>query len=178
MTPDFEIITIEQTDPRYPWVFRALGNEMPSRIYACGNIELLRHTKMMAIIGARKAIERTFEAADEFESNDYIHCQQFEPRMRYGGLGTENCHYSDRIGHGPWKYVMYANPETRRFVTVGTTVRHKSYLFPSDCVRASTGSASQSDRSGTSSHEKYGNACCGFCSQMWENDSCLSLRHL
>ena len=72
MTPDFEIITIEQTDPRYPWMFRVLGDKMPSRIYACGNMELLRHTKMVAIIGARKAIDRTFEVADEFESNDYI----------------------------------------------------------------------------------------------------------
>ena len=72
MTPDFEIITIEQTDPRYPWMFRALGDKMPSRIYAYGNMELLRHTKMVAIIGARKAIDRTFEVADEFESNDYI----------------------------------------------------------------------------------------------------------
>lgn len=69
---DFEIITIEQTDPIYPWMFRALGDEMPPRIYACGNMELLRHSKMVAIIGSRKAIDRTFEVADEFESNDYV----------------------------------------------------------------------------------------------------------
>ena len=72
MIPDSEIITIEQTDPYYPWVFRALGDKMPSKIYACGNIELLRHTKMVAIIGHRKAIDRTFEVADEFESDDYV----------------------------------------------------------------------------------------------------------
>lgn len=69
---DFEIITIEQTDPIYPWVFRALGDEMPTRIYACGNRELLRHAKMVVIIGSRKAIDRTFEVADGFESNDYV----------------------------------------------------------------------------------------------------------
>lgn len=72
---------------------------------------------------------------------------------------------------------MYANPETRWFVAVGKTSRHKSDPLLSDCMRSPAGGIGQSDRSGTSSPEKYGNACCGFCPQMRENDSCLSLRH-
>ena len=66
------ITTIEQTDFRYPWAFRALGDEMPPRIYVYGNIELLRHTKMVAIIGSRKALNRTLDLADEFENDDYV----------------------------------------------------------------------------------------------------------
>ena len=66
------ITTIEQTDSRYPWAFRALGDEMPPRIYAYGNIELLRHTKMVAIIGSRKALNRTLDLANEFENDDYV----------------------------------------------------------------------------------------------------------
>ena len=66
------ITTIEQTDSRYPWAFRALGDEMPPRIYVYGNIELLRHTKMVAIIGSRKALNRTLDLADEFENDDYV----------------------------------------------------------------------------------------------------------
>ena len=66
------ITTIEQTDSRYPWAFRALGDEMPPRIYAYGNIELLRHTKMVAIIGSRTSLNRPRDLATNFETDDYV----------------------------------------------------------------------------------------------------------
>lgn len=71
-----EIITIEQDDSRYPWVFRALGDDMPPRIYVRGNIELLRHPKIVAIIGSRKtdqtAIGRAFDIAAKYVDDGYV----------------------------------------------------------------------------------------------------------
>ena len=58
-----EIITITKKDPRFPNALKAIGNECPDRIYAIGNIELLKSDNMVAIIGSRKASRRGNNAA-------------------------------------------------------------------------------------------------------------------
>ena len=58
-----EIITITKKDPRFPNALKAIGNECPDRIYAIGNIELLKSDNMVAIIGSRRASRRGNNAA-------------------------------------------------------------------------------------------------------------------
>ena len=58
-----EIITITKKDPRFPNALKAIGKECPDRIYALGNIELLKSDNMVAIIGSRKASRRGNNAA-------------------------------------------------------------------------------------------------------------------
>lgn len=50
-----EIITINKNDPRFPKAFKAIGSECPEKIYALGNLDLLKSEDMVAIIGSRKA---------------------------------------------------------------------------------------------------------------------------
>ena len=52
---NMDIITIKKDDPIFPEVLKAIGKDCPERIYALGNIELLKSEDMVAIIGARKA---------------------------------------------------------------------------------------------------------------------------
>ena len=49
------IITIKKDDELFPEAFRAIGDDCHSQIYVMGNVNLLKETKYVAIIGARKA---------------------------------------------------------------------------------------------------------------------------
>ena len=49
------IITIKKDDELFPEAFRAIGDDCPSQIYVMGNVNLLKETNYVAIIGARKA---------------------------------------------------------------------------------------------------------------------------
>ena len=49
------IITIKKDDELFPEAFRAIGDDGPSQIYVMGNVNLLKKTNYVAIIGARKA---------------------------------------------------------------------------------------------------------------------------
>lgn len=50
-----QIITINKEDEFFPEVFKAIGEDCPERIYAMGNLDLLKREHMVAIIGSRKA---------------------------------------------------------------------------------------------------------------------------
>lgn len=50
-----KITTIEKKEELFPDAFRAMGEDCPERIYVLGNVELLKESKYVAIIGARKA---------------------------------------------------------------------------------------------------------------------------
>ena len=50
-----QIITINRNDDLFPESFRAIGKDCPERIYAMGNLELLKSEHIVAIIGSRKA---------------------------------------------------------------------------------------------------------------------------
>ena len=50
-----QIITINKNDELFPESFRVIGEECPERIYALGNLDLLKSEHMVAIIGNRKA---------------------------------------------------------------------------------------------------------------------------
>ena len=49
------IITINKEDEFFPEAFKAIGEDCPERIYAMGNLDLLKREHMVAIIGSRKA---------------------------------------------------------------------------------------------------------------------------
>lgn len=50
-----QIITINKEDELFPEAFKAIGDDCPERIYAMGNLDLLKRERMVAIIGSRKA---------------------------------------------------------------------------------------------------------------------------
>ena len=50
-----QIITINKEDEFFPEAFKAIGEDCPERIYAMGNLDLLKRENMVAIIGSRKA---------------------------------------------------------------------------------------------------------------------------
>ena len=50
-----QIITINKHDELFPESFRAIGEDCPEKIYALGNLDLLKSEHMVAIIGSRKA---------------------------------------------------------------------------------------------------------------------------
>ena len=50
-----QIITINKEDELFPEAFKAIGEDCPERIYAMGNLDLLKRERMVAIIGSRKA---------------------------------------------------------------------------------------------------------------------------
>ena len=50
-----QIITINKEDEFFPEAFKAIGEDCPERIYAMGNLDLLKRERMVAIIGSRKA---------------------------------------------------------------------------------------------------------------------------
>lgn len=50
-----QIITINKEDEFFPEAFKAIGEDCPERIYAMGNLDLLKREHMVAIIGIRKA---------------------------------------------------------------------------------------------------------------------------
>ena len=49
------IFTIKKDDELFPEAFRAIGDDCHSQIYVMGNVNLLKETNYVAIIGARKA---------------------------------------------------------------------------------------------------------------------------
>ena len=50
-----QIITINKEDELFPEAFKAIGEDCPERIYAMGNLDLLKREHMVAIIGSCKA---------------------------------------------------------------------------------------------------------------------------
>lgn len=50
-----KIITINKKEVLFPEAFRSIGEDCPERIYAMGNLDLLKSEHMVAIIGSRKA---------------------------------------------------------------------------------------------------------------------------
>ena len=50
-----QIITINKEDEFFPEAFKAIGEDCPERIYAMGNLDLLKREHMVTIIGSRKA---------------------------------------------------------------------------------------------------------------------------
>lgn len=50
-----QIITINKEDEFFPEAFKAIGEDCLERIYAMGNLDLLKREHMVAIIGSRKA---------------------------------------------------------------------------------------------------------------------------
>lgn len=50
-----QIITINKEDELFPEAFKAIGEDCPEKIYAMGNLDLLKRERMVAIIGSRKA---------------------------------------------------------------------------------------------------------------------------
>ena len=50
-----QIITINKEYEFFPEAFKAIGEDCPERIYAMGNLDLLKREHMVAIIGSRKA---------------------------------------------------------------------------------------------------------------------------
>ena len=50
-----QIITINKEDEFFPEAFKAIWEDCPERIYAMGNLDLLKREHMVAIIGSRKA---------------------------------------------------------------------------------------------------------------------------
>ena len=50
-----QIITINKEDELFPEAFKAIGEDCPERIYAMGNLDLLKRERMVALIGSRKA---------------------------------------------------------------------------------------------------------------------------
>ena len=50
-----QIITINKEDEFFPEAFKAIGEDCPERIYAMGNLDLLKREHMVAIFGSRKA---------------------------------------------------------------------------------------------------------------------------
>ena len=54
-----QIITINKEDELFPEAFKAIGEDCPERIYAMGNLDLLKRERMVAIIGSRKATRNT-----------------------------------------------------------------------------------------------------------------------
>ena len=49
------IFTIKKDDELFPEAFKAIGDDCHSQIYVMGNVNLLKETNYVAIIGARKA---------------------------------------------------------------------------------------------------------------------------
>lgn len=49
------IFTIKKDDELFPEAFRAIGDDCHSQIYVMGNVNLLKETNYVAIIGVRKA---------------------------------------------------------------------------------------------------------------------------
>lgn len=58
-----KITTISISDPHYPAELKAIGADAPRTIYALGNLDLLNCNKRVAIIGARQADRKGYDAA-------------------------------------------------------------------------------------------------------------------
>ena len=58
-----KITVIKIDDSLYPAELKAIGEDAPKTVYAMGNLRLLTEGKKVAIIGARKADRKGYEAA-------------------------------------------------------------------------------------------------------------------
>lgn len=63
------IITIEKGDELFPEAFKAISDDCPQRIYVMGNVNLLKESSYVAIIGARKATRSGNSKAYELGAN-------------------------------------------------------------------------------------------------------------
>lgn len=55
-----KIITLEPSDPSYPWIFRAMGKDMPQKIWVQGDVGLLKHPRLVAVAAARTDDQNDF----------------------------------------------------------------------------------------------------------------------
>jgi DNA processing protein len=71
-----QIITINKNDELFPESFRAIGKDCPERIYAMGNLDLLKSEHVVAIIGSRKATRagnsRAYELGLNYAKKGYV----------------------------------------------------------------------------------------------------------
>lgn len=71
-----QITTINKNDKLFPESFRAIGEECPERIYALGNLDLLKSEHMVAIIGCRKATRagnsKAYELGLSYAKKGYV----------------------------------------------------------------------------------------------------------
>ena len=71
-----QIITINKNDELFPESFRAIGEDCPERIYAMGNLDLLKNEHMVAIIGSRKATRagnsKAYELGLNYAKKGYV----------------------------------------------------------------------------------------------------------
>lgn len=70
------IITINKNDELFPEAFRAIGKDCPERIYAMGNLDLLKSEHIVAIIGSRKATRagnsKAYELGMNYAKKGYV----------------------------------------------------------------------------------------------------------
>jgi DNA processing protein len=71
-----QIITINKNDDLFPESFKAISEDCPERIFAMGNLELLKSEHMVAIIGSRKATRagnsKAFELGMKYAKDGYV----------------------------------------------------------------------------------------------------------
>lgn len=71
-----QITTINKNDELFPESFRAIGEDCPERIYAMGNLDLLKSEHMVAIIGSRKATKagnsKAYELGFNYARKGYV----------------------------------------------------------------------------------------------------------
>lgn len=71
-----QIITINKNDELFPESFRVIGEDCPERIYALGNLDLLKSEHMVAIIGSRKATRagnsKAYELGLNYAKKGYV----------------------------------------------------------------------------------------------------------
>ena len=61
----YKIITLQKDDDLFPEEFRKIGDDCPNKIYAMGNVSLLREGEKVAVIGSRNVSEEGQKAAYE-----------------------------------------------------------------------------------------------------------------
>ena len=71
-----QIITINKNDELFPDSLRAIGEDCPEKIYAMGNLDLLKSDHKVAIIGSRKAtragISKAFDLGLNYARKGYV----------------------------------------------------------------------------------------------------------
>ncbi len=71
-----QITTINKNDELFPESFRAIGEDCPERIYAMGNLDLLKSEHMVAIIGSRKATKagnsKAYDLGLDYAKKGYV----------------------------------------------------------------------------------------------------------
>lgn len=71
-----QIITINKEDEFFPEAFKAIGEDCPERIYAMGNLDLLKREHMVAIIGSRKATRtgnsKAYDLGSSYAKKGYV----------------------------------------------------------------------------------------------------------